>query len=437
MFIFSKLILAALALSLIMVQGDGMPELKQCAGGEFEESYFNFDIYINNFSEGCTDFEGMSEKIQLMIEKVEMMIPEYEDEFIDATVCRLPTFVGRRRLGRAISRSGTYSFAGAGGCQRCSANRTNRQRGRHLAAENFEKRVCETLVGSAAADAAVAERAVVRAEQKLDGILAKAVEKETLEFLDERQTKRFVENAKKDLKECKETAGLAKARTMFFETACQSADFATVVAPEDQQGFEMVANDMINDIHKGAKEAQKGFYEVKGEDIGLKTEIVKSKFHKTESEFNEEVNNLKAQLEEECTKLKAQTKNIQKEIKIAKKTGNKTLEEELLAEIEALNLQGVAMEDEFNSFTELKHQTIKQNFEFALGIIHVEAANTFEDYMEAFADLMTKGLQGYLKTDIKFNTCFERAPQVQVKVDSLENGKEKEKVLRGCPKTVA
>lgn len=95
MFIFSKLILAALALSLIMVQGDGMPELKQCAGGEFEESYFNFDIYINNFSEGCTDFEGMSEKIQLMIEKVEMMIPEYEDEFINATVCRLPTFVGR------------------------------------------------------------------------------------------------------------------------------------------------------------------------------------------------------------------------------------------------------------------------------------------------------------------------------------------------------
>ena len=96
------------------------------------------------------------------------------------------------------------------------------------------------------------------------------------------------------------------------------------------------------------------------------------------------------------------------------------------------------MEDEFNSFTELKHQTIKQDFEFALGIIHVEAANTFEDYMEAFADLMTKGLQGYLKTDIKFNTCFERAPpKVEVKVDSLENGKEKEKVLRGCPKTVA
>jgi hypothetical protein len=47
-------------------------------------------------------------------------------------------------------------------------------------------------------------------------------------------------------------------------------------APEDQQGFEMVANHMIHDIHKGAKEAQKGFYEIKGEDIGPKTKILKS-----------------------------------------------------------------------------------------------------------------------------------------------------------------
>ncbi len=73
MFILCKLILAALAVSLVMAVDNGEFVLKPCAGGVFEETYFNFDIYIDNFSEDCEDFEKMSEKIQLMIEKVEKM----------------------------------------------------------------------------------------------------------------------------------------------------------------------------------------------------------------------------------------------------------------------------------------------------------------------------------------------------------------------------
>ena len=101
----SFLLAASIALPFVvgaLDDGGGGAELKQCAGGDFEESYFNFDISIDNFSDDCDDFEGLGKRIQLMIEKVEMMIPEFEDEFIDATVCPLPTHVGdkRRRLGR-------------------------------------------------------------------------------------------------------------------------------------------------------------------------------------------------------------------------------------------------------------------------------------------------------------------------------------------------
>jgi hypothetical protein len=420
MFILCKLILATLAVSLVMAVDDGEFVLKPCAGGVFEETYFNFDIYIDNFSEDCEDFEKMSEKIQLMIEKVEKMIPEYQDEFIDAEVCSLPTFVGRRRL--AKRKSGTYSFAGAGGCKRCTGSKTDR---RNLQAESFEKRVCETLLASAAVDAAVAERAVVKAKEKLEEILARAVDKETREYLDERETDQFVKNAEKELEECKEKAGMAKARVLFFETACKSADFASVVAPEDQQGFEMVANEMDKDIHQGAKDAQKGFYNVKDEDINLKTEIVKSKFHKKEEEFRAEVSNLKTELEAECNTLKQEMTRIQQQIKIAKKARNKTLETELLGQIEALNHQAIALQDEFNSFTELKKETIDHDFELALGIIHAEAANTFEDYMQAFAELMTKGLAGYLKLEDEFSSCFEKEPKVKVTVNSLKDEKEK------------
>jgi hypothetical protein len=429
MFILCKLILAALAVSLVMAVDDGEFVLKPCAGGVFEETYFNFDIYIDHFSEECDDFEKMSEKIQLMIEKVEMMIPEYEDEFIDAEVCSLPTFVGRRRLAAKRTR-GTYSFAGAGGCKRCTASKTDR---RNLQAESFEKRVCETLLAWAAVDAAVAERAAVKAKEKLEEILARAVDKETREYLDERETDQFVKNAEKELEECKETAGIAKAKVLFFETACKSADFASV---EDQQGFEIVANEMDKDIHKGAKDAQKGFYNVKDEDINLKTEIVKSKFHKKEEEFKAEVSNLETELEAECNKLREETTRIQQQIKIAKKARNKTLETELLGQIEALNHQAIALEDEFDSFTELMKETIDHDFELALGIIHAEAANTFEDYMQAFAELMTKGLEGYLKLEDEFSSCFEKEPKVEVTINSLEDETDKEKLLKGCPKAV-
>ena len=220
-----NLLLAAMALSLVMAQDDdgGGAELKQCVGGEFEKSYFNFDIQIDHFSEDCEDFEKMGKTVQLVIEKVQMMIPEYEEEFIEATVCPFPTFVGEGRHLRARRvRRGTYSFAGAGGCKRCRANQTARRRGRHLAvekqheilhlfdereeqevwfgrgisasrelkqeneddSESFEERVCETLVSSAVVDAAVAERAVEKAEETVNEMLAATMEKETKELLD-------------------------------------------------------------------------------------------------------------------------------------------------------------------------------------------------------------------------------------------------------------
>ena len=105
-------------------------------------------------------------------------------------------------------------------------------------------------------------------------------------------------------------------------------------------------------------------------------------------------------------------------------------------EIERLNEESMALEDEVASFKEKEPKRIQNDFEFAMGALEVEAANTFEDYMEAFADLMKRGLQGHLKKDVRFSTCFEKEPKVEVKVKQLNDEKEKKKLLKDCPSTV-
>ena len=101
-----------------------------------------------------------------------------------------------------------------------------------------------------------------------------------------------------------------------------------------------------------------------------------------------------------------------------------------------LNEENKALEDEVRTFKEMEPKRIQHDFEFAMGALHVEAANTIEDYMEAFVELMTRGLKGHLKKDVKFSTCFEREPEVEVTVNPLNNEKEKKELLKDCPSTV-
>ena len=266
-------------------------ELKQCVGGGFETTYFNFAVFIDHFSDDCEDFEKVGMAIQLLIENIAAKIPEYKDEFIEATVCPLPTFAGGRRLGRY--RRGTYAFSGFGGCRFCRANESTRQRGRYLAAEKqhtksfqyfdgredekvwfgsdsasrelgggytgseydsetFEERVCESLVGDAVVDAAVAERAVEKAEVKLNEMLEMTNRKEMKELILMKKIPRaFINEAKKGLEECKNKGAFAKAKALLVEKACESEDFAAVVTtPEEQQGFEMVAKDFEKELQK-------------------------------------------------------------------------------------------------------------------------------------------------------------------------------------------
>ena len=130
--------------------------------------------------------------------------------------------------------------------------------------------------------------------------------------------------------------------------------------------------------------------------MDLKTEIVKAKLGEMESTFEEDVKTLEDKLRKESNKLKAEMKKIENGINNAKKRQDKDLEEELKTEIEVLNDKSKALEDEFDSFKEMEPIRIENDFEFAMGAIHVEAANTFEDYMDAFADLMKTALQGHL-----------------------------------------
>lgn len=68
----------------------------------------------------------------------------------------------------------------------------------------FEERVCENLASSAVVDAAVADMAVEKSEERLTEMLAVVEGEEAKEYLvDERRTERLVTEAKKYLEECK------------------------------------------------------------------------------------------------------------------------------------------------------------------------------------------------------------------------------------------
>ena len=117
---------------------DDTTQLETC-DGEFETTFFNFNIDIEGFSDGCDDFEEMGVSLQAVIEEVEGKIPEFEGEFIEAYTCTLPEwvtettrrFLKRRRRGRA-----RYSYAGGGTCKKCRRNRRVRRGGRKLLGED-------------------------------------------------------------------------------------------------------------------------------------------------------------------------------------------------------------------------------------------------------------------------------------------------------------
>jgi hypothetical protein len=144
------------------------------------------------------------------------------------------------------------------------------------------------------------------------------------------------------------------------------------------------------------------------------------------------VKELDAQIKEEIKKLQTSTKAIVNKMNVAKKTQDKKLEAELKKEMEILNEKSEALVDEFESFKKDEPKRIQNEFQLAMGAVSVEAANTFEDYMEAFAVLMERALQGHLNGE-SFSSCFDKQTKVVVKVEKLNDKREKEMVLKACP----
>lgn len=442
--------------SLVMAAEDDVA-LKRCTGG-FELQYFNFYVNIEKFTEEeCKDFDEIGKLVQTVIEETQDCIPEYEDEFIQAEVCPDPTFVDERRLhlrglARRKRRAGTYSFAGTGGCKRCRRSSSDRRRleveedttetyhpvqlndfkSRVLKDEEeeffgtFEEHIC-SMGDKATVDAAIATRAVVAAEKRLQELLIVSEEQETTSLLDGREIEKYIEEAKKKVEEMKEDNKWVMARAFFIENACESINTAVVDTVEDEGGYLSIAGDLKKDTGKDAKHAQGGYYKVKDKKIGLKTAVVKSRFDKIKGEMEEEHAKLRAELDEEVGKIEEEIDVIEDKLRMAKEKGDKKKEEKLKEEKETLEDDVDALVDEFGELMRLDKDKFDQEYDFAIGTLEVEAANTFEDYMEAFADLIKPVLEERLKT---FSDCFDGQPKVELEVEELESKKEQ---LKKCP----
>lgn len=457
------LVLAGIVMASSLVMATEDVSLKQCTGG-FELSYFNFYIDIQKFTEEeCEDFDEIGKMVQTVIEEIQDCIPEYENEFINAEVCPEPTFVEERRLHlRSLGRrrrAGTYSFAGTGGCKRCRRSSSDRRRldveedtteiyypaqlndfrrlnefKRRVLNDDedqdeefvgtLEERIC--IMGDAAVvDAAVAERAVPAAEKKLQELLTVAEEQETTDLIEVEDIEKYIEDAKQKLEEVKEDRESAKARALFLKSACDSANAAVLDKAQFEDWYLWIAGNMTKSVGKDAKHAQGGYYKVKDEKIGLKTDVVKTKFGKRKIEMEEEHDKLAEDLDGEIEDIEDEIKELEREIKAAKKDKEK---QEELEKLEEALVDGIEnLKDEYEKLMRMDVEKFDQEYDFAIGTLEVEAANTFEDYMEAFADLIKPALEERLQT---FSACFDGQPSVKVEVVELESKREQ---LTECP----
>lgn len=447
--------------------------LKTCSGG-FVIDYFNFFVDISDFAEqDCDNFAEIGPTVQKVIEEIQGAIPEYKNELIQAKVCPNPEFVDplgqqvRRSLLRARRRSGTYSFPGTGACRRCRTrppparlleggedlmihpfeNRYLKRREESEESsseessseelyvepladeeqivvetpETMEEHVCN-MRDTVTADMVVAETAVIAAERKLQELLEYAVKPETTELVEAKEIEKHVKEAEKKLKDCYEAKKMARARAHYVMHTCDTVDSVIVETDEDEQGFRTIVDDLQHDTEKDAKDAQQDFYKVKDEKIDLKKAVVGAKFAKISAKMRAEEAELKKEVDVAVLGVKAKMKEVEGKARIAKSMRDKAQEEELESQKKTLEDEEEKLENDFEELVRLRKAKVQKDFEFEMGKIELEAANSLGDYMEVFADMVGPALEERLA--LGFSACFNRDPSVDVQVEVLESKNE-------------
>jgi len=498
MMLFRNFILAAIALT-VAVSSESKIPLESCEDEDFETTYFNFFIDIDNIGGEC-NFEAMGTTVQNIINETQQKIPEYQDEFIDATVCLLPKKVADSvrslRFLRRQTRWGRYSYYGGGICMKCTQNRRIQCGGRNLEAhEQFESflklhngdeqaqldknrdrelhhkeegnekllttEVICNMMEPAAVDVAVAKRAVAVSESVLQEM--KDLMK-TSKYVKKESATKHIAEAEEVLEDCKYRMETAKAKAVFVGSACKeatssgleeeptadleeepTADLEEEPTTSDleeeeleetsdyKKVFKETAEDLKEECTKEAGIAQVDYYKVKGQKIRLKTEIIKSEFTTRQVQMEADEKKLEARLEKNEDWVKNNIKKIDERIKIAQKRSQADKEEELMAEKEALTLEEQALGIEFEATKCETEEKLKNDYEFAMGALGVEAANSVKSYLKEFADLLEQVLQDCLYG--KYSECFEKYPKVLTRVELLKN-KEKQLAPDDCPTDV-
>jgi DNA repair ATPase RecN len=156
----------------------------------------------------------------------------------------------------------------------------------------------------------------------------------------------------------------------------------------------------------------------------LKGKATNAVFKRTENELKSELEDLKEKLEEELDKLEVKMKELETKEKNAKDKGE---EEKIKDEIESLKDLAESMKDELEDIEDQKKDDHEFDFEFAKGVLDVEAANNLEDWYKEFAELIEMKLPKSLR---KFRSCFDEEPKVEVEVEPVEE--EDILSLEGC-----
>ena len=224
----------------------------------------------------------------------------------------------------------------------------------------------------------------------------------------------YLDIAANGLDDAKISLERTKASSVFLRSACEGAETREATeenAAEYQQEFQDVAVGLKETTGKEATSAQKDFFRVKSQKILLKGDFIEVQFQARRKELAENRKTWKIEWREKQKNSVAKRKGSSKHMKRAMQDKNTAKADKLKKELDEMSSIGATMKVELQDAKRVAVEELTRDYEFALGVLDMEAAKSEKEYMNEFAELIEQVLENH-SFAVQFPDCFdERKPK--------------------------
>lgn len=401
--------------------------------GTVDKMYFNFAIdvdipHLDSSSDEDPDcvLEDIGATIEAVITRINHAIPKNSRfESLDSDFCHIPRVlppgqgsralflrrVKNRELGKRRTRR--YSYDGGSTCSICTRNARTGAGGRKLGklGKLTSEHACD--MKEEAENAVILALKSCEAAAKVHNEISVFVKtKDAKDYLTKDTKKRTLERTQANLDDCYSRQASARATAHMVIAACTESEQAEKDDEpiEYQIALDNASEDPNRKTRDDAKRAEDDYFRTKNEFIRLKKAVVDAKFKDTKETTKTDNNELHAKLEKELDKMEADIKALDAKKKKAK---DKEEEKRIKEEMEALKDLAKTLEDELKAAQKQTEEEHRDDYNFAKGVLDVEAAKTQQEWNKKFVELIHMELPDDLYKEHR--KCFvDGAPTIEV-----------------------